>query len=66
MQLDGSEHPEALSPGTAVEVRDHFCATWCHGFECAASTDAGYLILRVSDHYVLPVTFAERDIRRAS
>jgi hypothetical protein len=64
MQQLNSYSPEVFSLGTAIEVRDHFCATWCPGFEIAGSTDCGYLIRRVADRYVLPLTFAAHEVRR--
>ena len=65
-QLESHSSPEVFSLGTAIEVRDHFCATWCPGFEIAGSTDCGYLVRRVADRYVLPLTFAAHEVRRVS
>ena len=58
--------PEAFSLGTPIEVRNHFCAIWCSGFEVAGSTEAGYLVRRISDGYVLPLPFAAYEVRAAS
>ena len=57
--------PETLSPGHSIEVRNHYCSTWCLGFEIAASTGLGYLVRRCSDQYVLPVPFAASEVRAA-
>lgn len=59
-------NPETLSLGTAIEVRNHFCAIWCTGFEVAGSTDTGYLVRRISDRYVLPLSFPTHEVRRHS
>ena len=66
MMLDSHSSPEALSLGTAIEVRAHFCAIWCSGFEIAGSTERGYFVRRVADHYVLPLPFAAHEVRLAS
>ena len=65
-QLESHSAPNAFSLGTAIEVRDHFCATWCSGFEIAGWTDRGYLVRRIADRYVLPLPFAAREVRRVS
>lgn len=65
-QLESHSSPETFSLGTAIEVRDHFCATWCSGFEIAGWTERGYLVRRIADHYVLPLPFPELEVRRVS
>ena len=61
-------HPpsEPFAPGTAIEVRDHFCELWCSGFEVAGATDRGYIVRRVADNYVLPLPFAVQEVRQLS
>ena len=56
---------EELSPGDKVEVRRRFDAQWARGFEIVEITDNGYRLRRVSDGEVLPVEFAEGDVRQA-
>ena len=63
-QLQSPTPLEVFLPGTSVEVRDHFCETWCPGFEVAGPAVSGYLIRRCSDCYVLPLVFAPHEIRR--
>ena len=53
------------APGTRVEVRSRFRRDWVRGFEVAVAEDAGYRLRRVSDNAVLPVVFAEDDLRLA-
>ena len=52
--------------GTAVEVRGRFRAEWSRGFQVAETTHDGYWVRRLSDGYVIPVEFLDRDVRRAS
>ena len=58
-----------MRPGTRVEVRSRFEAKWTRGFEVAdrAASDAQgaamYKVRRRSDGSILPVTFAEADLR---
>lgn len=60
---------EVVRPGTRVEVRSRFEAKWTRGFEVAerAESDsqgvAMYNVRRRSDGSILPVTFAEADLR---
>ena len=57
--------------GTRVEVRSRFESKWTHGFEVADLVDdanaAGgvpmYKVRRRSDGSILPVPFAESDLR---
>ena len=55
---------ERLRPGTKVEVRKRFDASWAKGFEVADAVDDGYLIRRLSDGHLLPTSFAYDDVRR--
>ena len=57
---------QSLSAGTAIEVRGNFRGEWSRGFEIADETQDGYWVRRMSDHYVLPLPFAGRDLRRAT
>jgi hypothetical protein len=60
---------EEVRPGTRVEVRSRFESKWTRGFEVAdrAESDAAgvatYKVRRRSDGSILPVTFAEADLR---
>ncbi len=60
---------EEVRPGTRVEVRSRFESKWTRGFEVAdqAESDAHgvatYKVRRRSDGSILPVTFAEADLR---
>jgi len=58
------EHEVVLEPGTRVEVRSRFDASWSHGFEVADATDTGYRIRRLSDRMILPVEFVFDDVRK--
>lgn len=52
-----------MNPGARVEVRSRFDGSWARGFEIADAEAGGYRVRRLSDHSVLPVLFAEDDIR---
>jgi hypothetical protein len=60
-----------VRPGTRVEVRNRFESKWTRGFEVADLVgDSGdrrgeqlYKVRRRSDGSILPVTFAEHDLR---
>ena len=56
---------EELSAGDKVEVRSRFSAQWSRGFEVVEVTDGGYRVRRIADGEILPVEFAENDIRQA-
>jgi hypothetical protein len=58
------ELEERLRPGTKVEVRKRFDASWARGFEVADAVEDGYVIRRLSDGHVLPTPFALDDVRR--
>ncbi len=65
-QLGRYSSAEQFTPGTPIEVRDHFCELWCSGFEVADATDRGYVVRRIADNYVLPLPFAAQEVRRVS
>ena len=56
-----------VRPGTRVEVRGRFEARWSRGFEIAEreenTVEPRYRVRRRSDGSILPVTFAEDDLR---
>jgi hypothetical protein len=60
-----------VRPGTRVEVRSRFESRWTRGFEVADQVDGTrdgsgepmYRVRRRSDGSILPVTFAETDLR---
>jgi hypothetical protein len=52
-----------LPSGVRVQVRNRFDGAWASGFQLLAAQPSGYLVRRLSDRAVLPVAFAERDIR---
>jgi hypothetical protein len=53
-----------LPSGVRVEVRNRFDGAWVPGFQIlAAQTSGGYVVRRISDRSVLPVTFAESELR---
>jgi hypothetical protein len=60
-----------VRPGTRVEVRSRFESKWTRGFEVADLVDTErdndgepkYKVRRRSDGAILPVTFAEADLR---
>jgi hypothetical protein len=53
-----------LLPGTRVEVRSKFDASWSNGFEIAELAPWGYRIRRLSDGEVLDHEFDPDDVRR--
>jgi hypothetical protein len=56
-----------VRPGTRVEVRGRFEARWSRGFEIAEREEnvpePRYRVRRRSDGSILPVSFAEDDLR---
>src|SRR5579862_9451189 len=53
-----------LPTGARVEIRNRFDGGWASGFQVfAAQPSGGYLVRRSSDHSVLPITFAETELR---
>jgi hypothetical protein len=54
---------DVIPPGTKVEVRTGFDASWARGFEVIDRTDAGYRLRRLSDNTELPVAFEETAVR---
>jgi hypothetical protein len=55
--------PGVLAPGTKVEVRKRFDASWAPGFEVVHLEKSGYRLKRLSDNTELPVEFSEDDVR---
>ena len=54
----------SLPSGVRVQIRNRFDGGWVSGFHVvAAQPDGGYLVRRLSDHSVLPTTFADVDLR---
>jgi hypothetical protein len=60
-----AEPRPALAVGTAVEVRNRFCASWSDDFEIAERAGNGYRVKRRSDGYVLPTVFGAGEVRVA-
>ncbi len=54
-----------LPPGTDVEVKCTFDASWKRGFVVETTSEQGYLIRRRSDDSVLPTAFAPEAVRPA-
>ena len=54
-----------LQPGTDVEVKCTFDASWTRGFVVEDSSEKGYLLRRRSDDSVLPTAFAPDTVRPA-
>lgn len=53
-----------LPCGIRVQVRCRFDGTWASGFQVFSAQPGGlYLVRRLSDHAVLPATFAENELR---
>lgn len=53
-----------LPSGVRVQVRNRFDGAWASGYRVfAAQPSGGYLVRRLSDHSVLPVTFAAAEMR---
>ena len=53
-----------LPSGVRVQIRNRFDGAWASGYEVfAAQPGGGYLVRRTSDHSVLPITFAEAEMR---
>jgi hypothetical protein len=55
-----------VDPGTRVEVRSRFDASWARGFEIAEvvhEREPAYRVRRRSDGSVLPVLFTDDDLR---
>jgi hypothetical protein len=58
------EMDNVLPPGTRVEVRKRFDASWASGFEVVDVGGNGYRLRRMSDGMELPADFADEDVRR--
>jgi len=53
-----------LPSGVRVQIRNRFDGAWAAGYEVfAAQPGGGYLVRRTSDHSVLPIAFAEAEMR---
>jgi hypothetical protein len=53
-----------LPSGVRVQVRNRFDGAWASGYQVlAAQPGGGYLVRRMSDHSVLPMTFADAELR---
>ena len=63
-EADSGGTPTRLSKGTRVQVRNRFDGAWARGFEVYQSRRNGYLLRRLSDRQVLPVTFASPELRQ--
>jgi hypothetical protein len=65
MSEGGRQAVEANLPsGLRVQVRSRFDGAWASGFQIfAAQPSGGVLVRRLSDGSVLPVTFAESEVR---
>lgn len=64
--MAGAEHrepPEALAPGTRVEVLTDFDRSWSKGFVVEEATAGGYRLRRRSDSVVLPDEFPADQVR---
>jgi hypothetical protein len=54
-----------LPIGVRVEIRNRFDGAWASGFEVVRPRSNGYVVRRLSDGAVLPVTFAATAVRMA-
>ena len=66
VSFDGGrpENDTRLSSGVRVQVRNRFDGAWASGYQVfAAQPRGGYLVRRLSDRAVLPITFAEAELR---
>jgi hypothetical protein len=63
LELPG-ELEEWMKPGTRVEVQSRFDRAWGRGFEVAEVVDGGYRIRRLSDGSILPIVFADDEVRK--
>jgi hypothetical protein len=52
-----------LPIGVRVEIRNRFDGAWASGFEVVRPQSNGYVVRRLSDGAVLPVTFAATAVR---
>jgi hypothetical protein len=54
----------SLPSGVRVQIQNRLDGAWASGFQVfAAQPSGGYLVRRLSDHSVLPITFAETELR---
>jgi hypothetical protein len=64
--FDGGRTADAagLPSGVRVQIRNRFDGAWASGYQVvAAQPGGGYLVRRTSDHSVLPITFADTEMR---
>ena len=54
---------DLFEPGTSVEVFSSFNGRWVGGFQVATRSSGGYRLRRLSDQTVLPVLFADDEVR---
>lgn len=53
-----------LPSGVRVQIRNRFDGAWVSGYQVFAAQPAGgYLVRRMSDHSVLPITFTAAEMR---
>jgi len=53
-----------LPSGVRIQIRNRFDGAWASGYQIfAARPGGGYLVRRMSDHSVLPITVAEAELR---
>lgn len=53
-----------LPSGVRVQVRSRFDGGWDSGFQVfSPQPSGGYLVRRLSDHAVVPIVFAETELR---
>jgi hypothetical protein len=54
----------SLPKGVRVQIRNNFDGAWAPGFQVFAAQPGGcYLVRRLSDRSVLPIIFAETELR---
>jgi len=54
---------DRLPGGVRVQLRNRLDGAWASGFQIFATQSDGYLVRRLSDRSVLPLIFAETDVR---
>ena len=53
-----------IKPGRRVEVRNRYDQRWTRGFEVLEVVSDGYIVRRLSDGAMLPITFSPDEVRR--
>jgi hypothetical protein len=56
-------NPRSLASGASVEVLVRYQHHWAPGFEVVSVDDDGYWLRRRSDGAMLPVAFADDEVR---